>query len=116
MLNERPLRALRYDPATDEATLEVAKPGTTRSGKRRTVEGQLLLDAAGFLVGVDLGGEGPDRVVVMLGPHEKVDRTAPVKLVVEFDVAGDAAVLRVAGAKGAMRAGEKSPYPSTDGA
>jgi hypothetical protein len=32
----------------------------------------LLLDAAGHLVGVDLGGEGFARTVVMLGPHEAV--------------------------------------------
>jgi hypothetical protein len=33
---------------------------------------QLLLDGDGRLVGVDLGGEGFGRVVVMLGPHEAV--------------------------------------------
>ncbi len=33
----------------------------------------LLLDSAGHLVGVDLGGEGFGRTVVMLGPHEAVD-------------------------------------------
>jgi hypothetical protein len=33
---------------------------------------QLLLDAGGRLVGVDLGGGGLDRVAIMIGAHEDV--------------------------------------------
>jgi len=42
----------------------------------------LLLDSAGHLVGVDLGGEGFGRTVVMLGPHEAVDSQRDSSVVV----------------------------------
>ncbi len=52
---------------------------------------QLLLDAAGRLVGVDLGGAGFSRVAVMIGAHEDVDSTAPA------DVTVTAGAVRVRG-------------------
>jgi hypothetical protein len=116
MLSERPARALRYDPATDEAHLEVGggeDEGEVKESPERSprkVEGQLLLDAAGFLVGVDLGGEGLSRAVVMLGPHENVARTEPAALLVHVDGSGGAAQVTIAGAKAALRGGEKNPY------
>src|ERR1700722_16728276 len=113
MLNDRHARLLRYDPATDEARIEVSDAGSgpaLGAGKTRTIEGQLLLDAQGYLVGVDLGGEGLARAVVMLGPHEKVEETKPVTIVVHADASGGAAELVTAGAKAALRGGEKNPY------
>jgi hypothetical protein len=109
MLNDLGVRALSYDAATDEARLEVEEAGEP-SGAESTVEGQLLLDAAGFLVGVDLGGEGLARAVAMLGPHEKVDRTLPAKLAVRADASGRRALIVIRGAKAAIRGAEKSPY------
>jgi hypothetical protein len=41
---------------------------------------QLLLDARGKLVGVDLGAAGFDRVAVMIGAHEAVAETRPARV------------------------------------
>ena len=114
MLNQRAARAVLYDPAADEATIEVARadsgafsrPSSGVSGGPRVVEGQLLLDAEGFLVGVDLGGEA----VVMLGPHEKVARVSSAEVIVARDASGAPVEVRVRGAKEALRGGEKNPY------
>ncbi len=43
---------------------------------------QLLLDAQGKLVGIDLGGAGFDRVAVMIGAHESVAETRPARVTV----------------------------------
>jgi hypothetical protein len=110
MLNERAAQALHYDSPRDEARIDVSDEEPRPAGKARSLLGQLLLDAQGFLVGVDLGGEGVARTVVMLGPHEKVARTSPVELLVEPNSSGRPVVVRVGGAKGALRGGEKNPY------
>jgi hypothetical protein len=52
---------------------------------------QLLLDARGKLVGVDLGGDGFDRVAIMIGAHESVAKT------IEARVSVAAGSLRVVG-------------------
>jgi hypothetical protein len=41
---------------------------------------QVLLDAEGKLVGVDLGGAGFDRVAIMVGSHESVARAEPARV------------------------------------
>jgi hypothetical protein len=106
MLNEHTARALVYD-----ATSNVARLETGRIGKgRKTLAGQLLLDRHGFLVGVDLGGEGLSRTVVMLGPHENVDRTRAARVVVTYDADGDPAEVEVTDARAAIRAEDKNPY------
>jgi hypothetical protein len=110
MLSERPARLFRYDAGTDEAHVHLGDAGRIPSGSPRNVDGQLLLDARGFLVGVDLGGEGLERAVVMLGPHEKVDRTEPAKIVVRPDASGEAVELVIPGANAALRASERNPY------
>jgi hypothetical protein len=43
---------------------------------------QLLLDAQGKLVGVDLGGAGLDRVAVMIGAHESVAQTRNARVAI----------------------------------
>ncbi len=43
---------------------------------------QVLLDARGKLVGVDLGGEGFDRVAIMIGNHEDVASARPARVTV----------------------------------
>jgi hypothetical protein len=110
MLKQRAARALHYDPATDEARIEVSDVHAPPKGGPRPTLGQLLLDSEGFLVGVDLGGEGLLRTVVMLGPHEKVARTSPAKVLVVSDASDGPIEVRVKGAKGALRGGEKNPY------
>jgi len=106
MLRDFPARALHYDPQTDEARVEIGDGG----GETRTVAALLLLDAKGFLVGVDLGGEELERAVVLLGPFESVDRTVPAQVSVTYGGSGEPAEVRVSGAKKATRAGEASPY------
>jgi hypothetical protein len=52
-------------------------------GKSATQRVQLLLDAKGGLVGVDLGGQGLGRVAVMAGRHEDVVATRDADVEVE---------------------------------
>jgi hypothetical protein len=104
MLNERPAHAFVYDAASNVARLEVG----AAEGTRKTIDAQLLLDAHGFLVGVDLP-EG-SRTVVMLGPHEKVDRTLSARVSVTYDASGQPARVEVGDARKAIRASEKNPY------
>lgn len=49
------------------------------TGARRA---SLLLDAAGHLVGVDLGGDAFARTAIMLGPHEAVASQRDANVVV----------------------------------
>ncbi len=96
MLHEVHAEALRYDEATD--TLHLTAPGAAGTGRRA------LLDAKGFLVGVDLRDEAGRGAVVMLGPHEAVTETREAFVTVR----GDEVLL--AHARGAARGAEKSPY------
>jgi len=47
---------------------------------------QVLLDASGKLVGVDLGGSGFDRVAIMIGAHETVARAEPARVTLSGNV------------------------------
>jgi hypothetical protein len=96
MLFEVRAEGFSYDMATD--TARVRAPGATGPGR------QGLLDAKGFLVGVDLRGEDGRGAVVMLGPHEAVSGTTELSVTVQ----GDEVV--VAGARATIRAHEKNPY------
>jgi hypothetical protein len=106
MLQDFPARALHYDATTDVARLVVGDAG----GQTRTLSALLLLDAKGFLVGVDLGGEALERAVVLLGPYESVDRTVPAEVEVVYGTAGEPVEVRIGAAKGKVRAGDASPY------
>jgi hypothetical protein len=58
---------------------------------------QLLLDADGKLVGVDLGGPGFSRVAIMIGAHEDVAAQRPARVQVngnELRVLGAASLVR----------------------
>ena len=107
MLKDFRAKKLHYDAGTDVARLEVAE---WAGGDTRALSSLLLLDAEGFLVGVDLEGEPLGRAVVLLGAYENVDRTVPAEVVVGYDAGGEPAVVSVRGAKAAMRGGEKNPY------
>jgi len=106
MLRDFPARALHYDARTDEARVEVGGS----QGETRTLPALLLLDAKGFLVGVDLGGEELERAVVLLGPYESVDRTVTASVVVAYGAGGEPVEVRIAGARDAIRAGDENPY------
>jgi hypothetical protein len=109
MIREERAQAIVYDPSTDTARIVVQTGDGPPAFERRKVD--LLLDAKGHLVGLDLGGEGFKRKVVMLGPHESVASTAPASVSIA-GVAGsdEVAEILVEGARHAIRAHEKNPY------
>ncbi len=75
MISERKALVTRIDGDDCVITFEGDEPAVGSA--------QLLLDAQGRLVGVDLGGEGFGRVVVMLGPHEAVASQRPARVSVD---------------------------------
>ena len=100
MIREERVATVAYDAGKDELTLSCEGRLPRSSGE---IQGQLLLDKAGFLVGVDMGEE-PERVVAMLGRHEDVERTVPARVT----IAGT--TVRVGDAKKRARGHEKNPY------
>jgi hypothetical protein len=90
-----------FESKSDVLSLE--SEGTTPLPFRGRTPAKLLLDRAGFLVGVDLGEE-PSRLVVMIGAHEAVDR------VVETTVEVAGTTVRIANARSAARAHEPNPH------
>jgi hypothetical protein len=100
MLRETHAKSASYDARNDTLVLS-AEDECGRSGNR---DAQLLLDAKGFLVGVDLEGGGLGRLLVMLGPHEAVEKQ--VKATVQVDGSS----VTVLGAKKSVRGHEKNPY------
>ena len=111
MLNERRATGLLYDSPTDVTRVFVAQPpGTVRT---RTVAADLLLDAQGFLVGIDVEPDAPTRTIVMLGDHEKVARKAHARVGVCSDASGDVFEVRVGAARASIRGDQKNPYASS---
>ena len=108
MLNERRATGVLYDAVTDVSRVFIEQPpGTVRT---HTVAADLLLDAQGFLVGVDVEPGAPTRAIVMLGQHESVARTVATRVGVCTDASGDVFEVRVAGARAAIRGDQKNPY------
>ena len=107
VLNERRATSRAYDAASDTLRLVVSESRTSPTTKR-AARAALLLDAAGFLAGVDVGTEG-SRVVVMLGPHESVATTRPASVEL-VESAGELREVHVTQAKASCRANETSPY------
>ncbi len=108
MIREERASRLAYEPSRDvlHVVVEEVSPGAAREDDAAV---DLLLDAAGHLVGVDLGGEGFARIVVMLGPHEAVASSRPARArVAKLD--GRIAYVAFGDAKRAARGGDKSPY------
>jgi hypothetical protein len=108
VLNERQGTGLLYDSVTDVTRVFVATPpGTVRT---HTVAADLLLDAEGFLVGIDIDPDAPTRAVVMVGPHERVASRVPMRVGVCSDAGGDVFEVRIGGAGAAVRGDQKNPY------
>jgi hypothetical protein len=108
VLNEQKATGILYDAVTDVARVFVVEPpGTVRT---RTIDGTLLLDREGHLVGVDVGPEEPGRIVVMLGAHEAVARTLGTRLSVSTDASSMVYEVRIPAAKAAIRATDRNPY------
>ena len=88
MISERRALSTRVDGDDCVITFEGDTPALGAT--------QLLLDARGKLVGVDLGGEGFGRVVVMLGAHEDVTSQRPARVTLSgstLRISGGAAIL-----------------------
>ncbi len=99
MFRDHEAHATAYDAGAD--TYVVSTEELPRTGSAKAT---LLLDVRGHLVGIDLGGDGFDRLVVMLGPHEAVQRTETARVALEK------ARVRIEGAKKLLPVGEKNPY------
>lgn len=100
MFRDFPVRSAHYDRKDDSFVVTCAE-AFPRAGSH---EAHLLLDVRGHLVGIDFGGEGLNRLVVMLGPHEAVARTASAK------VSADAETVRVRKARSMLPVDELNPY------
>ena len=81
MLPEHHATSYSHDPAS--AKVLVVLDESPRPGLHGDVPARLLLDGANHLVGVDVVPGRPDRMVVMLGPHEKVARVVEATVHVE---------------------------------
>ncbi len=81
MLPETRATSYAHDPALGTVVV-YSKPGTSL-GLKGDLPATLLLDGAGHLVGVDVAPDSPDRLVVMLGPHESVASTLDARVHVE---------------------------------
>jgi hypothetical protein len=80
MLPEQRATSYANDPSTS-TVLIISEP--TRPSLHGDVPARLLLDGASHVVGVDVAPDSPERVIVMLGPHERVARTEDVRVHVE---------------------------------
>lgn len=100
MFRDFPVSSAHYD-AKDDAFVVRCAETLPRTGTHAV---ELLLDARGHLVGIDFGGDGPARLVVMLGPHEAVARTA------KASVGAEAQTVRVRRARGVLPVDELNPY------
>lgn len=103
MLPEQQATSYAHDPATSTV---VIISDATRPALHGDLPARLLLDAANHLVGVDVAPNSPERVVVMLGPHEKVERTEDVHVHVE----GGGGTVRLTGQAAKLVALGANPY------
>jgi hypothetical protein len=115
VLNERQATVLLYDPRADVTRILIAEPpsGSASTVRTRTVAADLLLDAQGFLVGVDVEPDAPTRVVVMIGTHEDVSKRVPARVGMTSNAAGDVSEVRIGDARASFRGSEKNPYKKT---
>jgi len=100
MLPEQPASSYANDPST--ATVVIVTEAT-RPKLHGDLPARLLLDASSHIVGLDVVPDSPERVIVMLGPHEKVSRMEDVRVHIEhggssFRLQGHAAKLVAPGA------------------
>ena len=101
MLPEARATSYAHDPALGTVVV-YSQPGA-RAALHGELPGRLLLDGKGHLVGIDVSPETPDRLIVMLGPHEAVASTTDARVHVEgggrtVTLHGSAAKLVTAGA------------------
>jgi hypothetical protein len=105
MLDEHEALSLAFDAVADVLTIRFAYDDVRVVGVR---DATLLIDAAGHLVGLDLGDARGVRPIVMLGPHDVVERTVDSRVVIA--AAGADYEARIEGASRAVRGNERNPY------
>lgn len=103
MLPEQRATSYANDPATSTVVI-VSEP--TRPNLHGDLPARLLLDSASHVVGVDVAPDSPERVIVMLGPHEKVTRTEDVHVHIE----GGGGTVRLQGHAAKLVAAGANPY------
>jgi hypothetical protein len=111
---ERP-KGLSYDSLGDLLTINMSgdltrDPAQAAKSHPKSARVTLLLDSAGHLVGVDLGGDGARRLVVMLGRHEDVSDTREVSAMVHFDGSDAPSAIVISNARRLAHANQKNPY------
>lgn len=106
MLREERATSSRFDATKGEFVVEI---GGAAGGTTTAEELNLLVDAKGHLVGIDLGGEGIGRTVVMLGRHEDVADQRPARGAVTRSPGGVARVTVFDAAK-VIEVGARNPY------
>jgi hypothetical protein len=107
-LKERRATRLTYDESLDRTTLSLVEAEDTVPPRRETAT--LLLDAQGFLVGVDVSPSTPSRVTVMLGPHEAVERTVEVRVTTRRTADDEIVDVSIDDAGRTVRARERNPH------
>jgi hypothetical protein len=116
VLREERATGLSYDSAADLLTVDLVADHAdgdsmhTAKSHPKSARVTLLLDARGHLVGVDMGGDGPGRLVVLLGTHEDVAETREVTAMVHFESGGDPCAIAISNARRVAHANEKNPY------
>ncbi len=103
MLPEQRASSYANDPSTSTV---IVITEATRPGLHGDLPARLLLDTASHIVGLDVAPDAPDRLVVMLGPHEKVARMEVVRVLVETG----GGTLRLQGAAAKLVASGANPY------
>ncbi len=103
MLPEQPASSYSNDSASSTVII-VSAP--TRPNLHGELEARLLLDGGNHVVGVDVAPSSPERVIVMLGPHEKVSRTEEVRVHIE----GNGGTIRIQGHAAKLIAPGANPY------
>ncbi len=104
MLPEQRATSYANDPAL--GTVVVVVGDTGRPELNGDHEARLLLDGKQHLVGIDVEPASPNRLVVMLGPHENVSRAEDVRV----HVGGGGRTVTLHGAAAKLVAPGASPY------
>jgi len=84
MLHELRAKACAYNPGDRTARIDVGSGG----GSPKDEPGTVLFDRRGGVVGVDVTPDAPTRAVVLVGRHEDVVETKPLRIAVARDGAG----------------------------
>ncbi len=109
MLREERATKAVYDAAKDTLVLEIgpAAGGKTVGGTAVPASLNVLVDAEGHLVGIDLGEE-PSRFVVMVGHHEDVAEQRAARGEIVF-ANGVPSVVTLFAASKVVRSDERNP-------